>query len=101
MIKFPIPRNELVIILPDEQLEPSQEAPSGGFIVPKELNAKPKTATVMIASKGYYSRENGVFIPIELKEGDRVLFNPFAGAPITVDGKLYLMLDEKEIKLKF
>jgi chaperonin GroES len=54
----------------------------------------------MIASKGYYAKETGVFIPIELKQGDRVMYNPFAGGVIKFEGEPYLLMDEKEIKLK-
>ncbi len=98
MSKFPTPRNEYVIILTDEiKDEPPKP---GGFQIPDELKDKPKTATVMIASKGYYAPETGIFVPIELQPNDKVLYNPFAGAPINIEGVSYLLLKENDIILK-
>ncbi len=99
MSKFPTPRNEYVILKIDE-VEKLPPAPAGGFEVPDELKDKPKTATVMIASKGYYAKDTGVFIPIELQPNDRVLYNAFPGAPISLNGESYWLLKEGDIILK-
>jgi chaperonin GroES len=41
--------------------------------------------------------ENGTVIPLEVKEGDRVLFGKYSGTEIKVEGTDYLILREEEI----
>ena len=41
--------------------------------------------------------ENGTVIPLEVKEGDRVLFGKYSGTEIKVDDNEYLILREDEI----
>jgi chaperonin GroES len=41
--------------------------------------------------------ENGTLVPLEVKEGDRVLFGKFAGSEVRVADQDYLILREDEI----
>lgn len=97
MIKFPQPINEFVIILPDEAKV--EEKKEGAFFVPDELQDKPRTGTVMAASEGYYAKETGTFIPLEVKKDYVVLYSAFGGAPLTLDGEKYLLMKQSDISL--
>ena len=41
--------------------------------------------------------ENGKRLPVELKEGDRVLFQKYSGTEFKLDGEELLILSEKDI----
>ncbi len=53
----------------------------------------------MAASKGYYAKETGTFIPLEVKEGDKVRFGSFAGAPLSINGEKFWMLKQSDITM--
>lgn len=97
MNNFPKPRNEYIILKPDPI--PKDES-NGGFIIPQELKQKPHSGTVVAASEGYYAKDTGKFIPIDLKKDDRVLYTAFGGATFKFNGVDYWMLKESEITVK-
>jgi chaperonin GroES len=41
--------------------------------------------------------ENGSVVPLEVKEGNRILFGKYSGTEITLQDKDYLILREDEI----
>ena len=73
-----------------------QETVRGGIIIPDTAKEKPQEGEVVAAGTGK-RLENGTVIPLEVKEGDRVLFGKYSGKEIKVDGNDYLILREDEI----
>ena len=73
-----------------------QETVRGGIIIPDTAKEKPQEGEVVAAGTGK-RLENGTVIPLEVKEGDRVLFGKYSGTEIKVDGTDYLILREDEI----
>jgi chaperonin GroES len=41
--------------------------------------------------------ENGDRIPLEIKEGDRVLYAKYGGAEFKLDGEAYLVMRESDV----
>ncbi len=73
-----------------------QETVRGGIIIPDTAKEKPQEGEVVAAGTGK-RLENGQVIPLEVKEGDRVLFGKYSGTEIKVEGNDYLILREDEI----
>jgi chaperonin GroES len=73
-----------------------QETVRGGIIIPDTAKEKPQEGEVVAAGTGK-RLENGSIIPLEVKEGDRVLFGKYSGTEIKVDNQEYLILREDEI----
>src|SRR2546423_13433812 len=73
-----------------------QETVRGGIIIPDSAKEKPQEAEVVAVGTGK-RLENGTVIPLEVKEGDRVLFGKYSGTEIKVDDTDYLILREDEI----
>ena len=74
----------------------SEEKTAGGLIIPD--SAKEKPAEGMIVAVGAGARdEDGERIPMDVKEGDRVLFGKWSGTEVTVDGKEMLIMKESDI----
>jgi chaperonin GroES len=68
----------------------------GGIIIPDSAKEKPQEGEVIAVGTGK-RLENGTLIPIEVKEGDRVLFGKYSGTEIKLDGEDFLMVRESEI----
>ena len=73
-----------------------QETKIGGLYIPDSAKEKPQEGEVVAVGKGK-RLEDGKVIPLEVKEGDRVLFGKYSGTEIKVDDNEYLILREDEI----
>jgi len=73
-----------------------QETARGGIIIPDTAKEKPQEGEVVAVGTGK-RLENGTVIPLEVKDGDRVLFGKYSGTEIKVDDIDYLILREDEI----
>ena len=68
----------------------------GGIIIPDSAKDKPQEGEVISAGKGKINEDGKVF-PLDVKEGDRVLFGKYAGTEIKIDGEDYLIMKEEEV----
>jgi chaperonin GroES len=73
-----------------------QETVRGGIIIPDTAKEKPQEGEVVAVGSGK-RLEDGKVLPLEVKEGDRVLFGKYSGTEIKVDDNEYLILREDEI----
>jgi len=73
-----------------------EEKTKGGIIIPDTAKEKPIEGKVIAVGKGR-TLENGEVKPLEVKEGDRVLFGKYAGTEIKIEGEEYLMMREDDI----
>ena len=68
----------------------------GGIVIPETAKDKPQEGEVIAAGKGKVN-EKGRLIPLDVKEGDRVLFGKYAGSEIKIDGEELLIIREDEV----
>jgi chaperonin GroES len=75
-----------------------KETQKGGIIIPDSAKEKPQEGEVIAVGAG--KREKGERVPLDVKEGDRVLFGKYSGSEIKIDGEELLILREEEILAK-
>lgn len=68
----------------------------GGIIIPDSAKEKPQQGKVISVGKGKSNDEGKVF-PLDVKEGDTVLFGKYAGTEIKLDGEDFLIMREEEV----
>ncbi len=73
-----------------------EEKTAGGIIIPDTAKEKPQEGRVIATGKGKV-REDGKITPLDVAEGDRVLFSKYAGTEITLEGEERLILREDDI----
>lgn len=73
-----------------------EEKTSGGIIIPDTAKEKPIEGRVVAVGDGKVL-EDGAKVPLQVKEGDRVLFGKYAGTEIKIDGEEHLILREDDI----
>src|ERR671914_1664131 len=78
-----------------ERIE-EQEQRIGGIIIPDTAKEKPQQGRVVAVGKGRVNDKGEVF-PLDVKEGDTVLFGKYAGSEIKIEGKEYLIIREAEV----
>lgn len=72
------------------------ETVRGGIIIPDTAKEKPQEGEVIAVGRGKKNEKGEVF-PLDVKEGDRILFGKYAGTEIKLDGEEYLILREEEV----
>lgn len=73
-----------------------EEKTKGGIIIPDTAKEKPVEGKVTAVGNGKLL-EDGKKQPLEVKEGDRVLFGKYAGTEITIGGEEHLIMREDDI----
>ena len=78
-----------------ERLEESEQR-IGGIIIPDTAKEKPQQGRVIAVGKGKIEKD-GKVIPLDVKEGDTILFGKYSGQEIKLDGEEYLIMREDEV----
>ena len=68
----------------------------GGIIIPDSAKDKPQEGEVISAGKGKISEE-GKVRPLDVKEGDRILFGKYSGNEIILDGEDFIIMREEDV----
>ena len=68
----------------------------GGIMIPDSAKDKPQEGEVLSAGKGKISEE-GKVRPLDVKEGDRILFGKYSGTEIKIDGEDFIIMREEEV----
>jgi chaperonin GroES len=68
----------------------------GGIIIPDSAKDKPQEGEVISTGKGKISEE-GKVRPLDVKDGDRILFGKYSGTEIKIDGEDFIIMREEEV----
>ncbi|MDO8692235.1 MAG: co-chaperone GroES [Dehalococcoidia bacterium] len=86
------PLGDRVVVRPMEK----EEVTKSGLVIPDTAKEKPQEAEVVAVGPGKIG-EDGKRLPMEVKEGDKVLFAKYAGTEFKLDGVDYLILRDTDI----
>ena len=86
------PLADKVIIQPT----PREEMTKTGIVLPDTAKEKPQEGTVLAVGPGAFD-EDGERMPMDVKEGDRVLYAKYAGTEFKQDGEDLLIVSQKDI----
>ncbi len=90
------PLNDRVLVLRVEQ----KQKTAGGIIIPDTAKEKPQEGKVVATGPGKMG-DNGKRTPLDVKEGDRILFSKYAGSEIKIDGVEHIFMRESDILAVF
>ena len=86
------PLQDRVLIRRIEQ----EEKTSGGIIIPDTAKEKPMEGEVIAVGPGARD-EAGKLVPLDVKDGDRILFGKWSGTEVKLDGEELLIMKESDI----
>ena len=86
------PLHDRVII---ERIEEGEQK-VGGIIIPDSAKEKPQQGKVYAVGAGKV-KEDGSRQPLDVKDGDTILFGKYSGQEIKIDSEEYLIMREDEI----
>jgi len=76
-----------------------EEVTKGGIILPDTAKEKPQRGEIVAVGPGRLDDE-GKRVPMEVKKGDKVLYEKYAGTEVKLDEEEYLILRESSIVAK-
>jgi len=86
------PLHDRVVV---RQLE-AEEKTSGGIIIPDTAKEKPMEGEVIAVGPGARD-EAGKLVPLDVKDGDRILFGKWSGTEVKLDGEELVIMKETDI----
>ena len=87
------PLHDRIIV---RRLEEDEEQQVGSIIIPDTAKEKPQQGKVMAVGKGKV-KEDGDIQPMDVKDGDTILFGKYSGQEIKLDGEEYLIMREEDV----
>ena len=74
----------------------SEEKTAAGLYIPDSAKEKPQQGKVIAVGKGKV-REDGAVQPLDVKEGDTILFGKYSGTEIKIEEEDYLIMREDDV----
>ncbi|MEX2193678.1 MAG: co-chaperone GroES [Thermoleophilaceae bacterium] len=76
-----------------------EETTASGIVLPETAKEKPQRGKVLAVGEGKFGDDNER-IPLDLAEGDEVLYSKYGGTEIKVDGEDLLVLRQSDVLAK-
>ena len=73
----------------------SEQTTASGIVIPDTAKEKPQEGTVLAVGPGRF--ENGERLPLDIKEGDTVIFSKYGGTEIKFGADEYLILSARDV----
>jgi len=77
-----------------------EETTASGIVLPDTAKEKPQKGTVVAVGDGAWDEDGEKRIPLDVSEGDEVLYSKYGGTEIKVDGDELLVLRESDVLAK-
>ena len=77
-----------------------EETTASGIVLPDTAKEKPQKGKVLAVGDGKVNDDTGKRTPVDIAEGDEVLYSKYGGTEIKVDGEDLLVLRESDVLAK-
>ncbi|MDX2270924.1 MAG: co-chaperone GroES [Cyanobacteriota bacterium] len=72
------------------------EKTAGGIFLPDTAKEKPQVGEIAAVGPGKRN-DDGTIAPLEVKQGDKVLYSKYAGTEVKLGAEEYVLLAERDI----
>jgi chaperonin GroES len=77
-----------------------EETTASGIVLPDTAKEKPQRGKVLAVGEGKWDEDGEKRIPLDVDEGDEVLYSKYGGTEIEVEGEDLLVLRESDVLAK-
>ncbi len=77
-----------------------EEATASGIVLPDTAKEKPQRGKVLAVGDGRWDEDGEKRIPLDVTEGDEVLYSKYGGTEVQVEGDDLLVLRESDVLAK-
>ena len=79
-----------------QQLDAEQTTASG-LVIPDTAKEKPQEGKVLAVGPGRFDDEGENRIPLDISEGDTVIYSKYGGTEVKYNGQDYLILSARDV----
>ena len=79
------------------QANEAETTTASGLVIPDTAKEKPQEGTVVAVGPGRWDEDGAKRIPVDVSEGDTVIYSKYGGTEIKVDGEDLLVLRESDV----
>jgi chaperonin GroES len=90
------PLEDRIVVRPAE----AEEMTVSGLVIPDTAKEKPQQGEVLAVGPGRRAENSGELIPLDLVEGDTIVYSKYGGTEITLDGEEVLILNARDVLAK-
>jgi chaperonin GroES len=87
------PLEDRIVVRPNE----AETQTASGLVIPDTAKEKPQQGKVLAVGPGKRSETSGELVPVDISEGDTVLYSKYGGTEVTVDGEELLVLNSRDV----
>ena len=77
-----------------------EETTASGIVLPDTAKEKPQRGKVLAVGEGKWDEDGEKRIPLDVGEGDEILYSKYGGTEINVEGDDLLVLRESDVLAK-
>jgi len=86
------PLDDRIVIKPKD----AESTTASGLVIPDTAKEKPQQGDVLAVGAGRRS-DNGELIPMDVSEGDVIVYSKYGGTEITIEGDDLLILSARDV----
>ena len=90
------PLGDRLIVRPIDE----EETTASGIVLPDTAKEKPQKGKVVAVGDGKWDEDGEKRIPLDVAEGDEVLYSKYGGTEVTVEDEELLVLRESDVLAK-
>ncbi|MFI1915148.1 co-chaperone GroES [Nocardia sp. NPDC020380] len=79
------------------QANEAETTTASGLVIPDTAKEKPQEGTVIAVGPGRVAEDGEKRIPLDVKEGDVVIYSKYGGTEIKYNGQEYLILSARDL----
>ena len=87
------PLDDRIVVKPGEE----EETTVSGIVIPDTAKEKPQEGTVVAVGPGRWDEDGEKRIPLDVSEGDVVIYSKYGGTEIKYNGEEYLILSARDV----
>ena len=87
------PLEDRIVVRPSD----SESTTASGLVIPDTAQEKPQQGDVLAGGPGRRSEQTGELVPMDVAEGDTVVYSKYGGTEITVGGEDLLILNARDV----
>ena len=87
------PLEDRIVVRPSD----SESTTASGLGIPDTAKEKPQQGDVLAVGPGRRSEQTGELVPMDVAEGDTVVYSKYGGTEITVGGEDLLILNARDV----
>ena len=87
------PLEDRIVVRPSD----SESTTASGLVFPDTAKEKPQQGDVLAVGPGRRSEQTGELVPMDVAEGDTVVYSKYGGTEITVGGEDLLILNARDV----